>query len=556
MNRLHLAVSVIMHLGIVLLLSLCGCLNQANPCHPDVPAGRIKGWVSSGGLTLDTRVEIKRVNDDDSDSHVSRYDVRPSLGGYYYQDLPAGRYIVSLRASGASYDYYHADAGLTHSRADCDTVTIIGSRPTLEINFVLGDFVLQADLANELNDTRCEITLHRRVDDKHYDFIQGFSHRKYVNIANGHFITGFAGILPGEFRIELELKHETGSGWNYDSEHIYAPGTYDPAESTWFNVSADSITRVECNLPPELARIEGRVTGACLEMGVIDSYRLPLVIAISPDSSVIRRQCVNFPDGGSFSFGYSLAGSAKLLVVQDGIRQWIGGETFAEATTYNFEQGQVISDIDLVQSGLAVSVNRSGHAIRYLELRFYDPDDLSPLFTYDSYSFGYSSLFGIPNLQPGSYLLNVTSHFWADNDWRPQWFDRATAPDEVQLITISTPGEIVPVAITLEPGGEISLNLEFDQEVSDSYRVVITSENGSGYWNIRENCQSGQRITFSGLPDGEFKICALQGDSGWDPATPIPDTAVWYPGTSDVDSATIFEIIDAWVIDDVVFEMP
>ena len=147
---------------------------------------------------------------------------------------------------------------------------------------------------------------------------------------------------------------------------------------------------------------------------------------------------------------------AKILVSHGGIEQWIGGPGFEEATVFDLQNGQVISDIDLVQCGLRLDVASDKSLNFNSVVQVYDSSDLTLVGTFDLPG-STEYVEGIPNLWPGDFLLYFTPGLYerGSTTWRPQWFDRSPDPDQSQVITLGFPGDIALLDVHLEKGGTV-----------------------------------------------------------------------------------------------------
>ncbi len=541
MKRYRVVFPVCLLLVMTLIAIISGCENTADPFHPVVPAGSIQGQVNTGGLPVEAVIVAKRIMEDVRST--SAFETSPAEDGHYSVDVPAGRYIISVQINRGQY-YFYTASGLSYGQLPADTLMVDAYVSPVEIDFDLGGMALTVDLSDQLDGETGTAILHLR-DAVDTGYGQSYVDYGSTEIEDGHLDIQIPGILPGEYQVEIVLGsriYKCGNHPPYDGEHFWMPDTRDQSNSPWYEILADSVLTLSSEVATEPARIEGRITGAWQEMGLASGPDLSI---FSPDSAkVIGGRRVE--DDGSFAIDLYIPGPVKLQVTQNGIRQWIGGPTFDQATVYTLQAGQTISDIELVQSGIHFFVDAPILPVREADFYFYDPTDLTLIATART-SISLKSHIGFPNLWPGDYLIYITplEYRLGSSSWKPQWFDRATEAEQAQMISIASVGEIVPVDLTLELGGVISGIVEQGDEPAQQYYVLITPADETNCWAYDITYLPSREFTFHGLPDGDYKVGALSYGQGWN-YTSVPETGVvWYPATSDWDSAGILEIRDA-----------
>ncbi|MBC8425749.1 hypothetical protein H8E07_16665 [bacterium] len=547
MTRIGLTALPLLLLAAAVLVFLGGCDDPTAPCEPEVPAGRILGYVRTGGLPMEAVISAERI----IVGTEATYEAEPDDTGFYILDLPAGIYTVSLNIGGYRY-YDYAIPDLGYGQVPPDTVRIDHDHSPFVIDFDLGGLTMQVDLSDRLDGERGEVVIHRRDDSD-----PGW--RSYVNIeskeiVDGHFEIQIPGILPGDYQVEIILgRRQYMCYCPYDGEHIWMPGTNDPAESPWYEIAADSVVDLTCELAADPARIEGRVIGAWQDMGLRDG---PEISLSTPDSLRVMGLRRILEDDGSFSIDLHLPGPVKLQVSQNGVGQWVGGPGFDEATVFDLQSGQTISDIEFVQSGLRLDIGASSMPSTYTEFHFYDPLDLSLVSVADIEFFG-GEYISIPNLWPGDYLMYVTPAEWQVLEawWIPQWFDRADAPEQAQIISIESE-EITTLELVLEQGGTIGGTFERTTDPEQSFYVVVTPADENLCVRYDYVFASNSDYSISGLVDGDYKVGAYPIGQGWSRYDPLPEGTIWYPGTLDRESASVVEILDGGTVAGVDFVIP
>ena len=536
MSRFWISI-LLLEMGLFLVCG--GCDDPVDLCDPGVPAGQIHGRVLTGGLPIDAEIIAKRIIEDRGAGSI--FVTEPDDGGYYHLDLPFGRYRVKLKIDwrGAAYDYTASGPG--YGNVPPDTVVVDGPGSPMKINFDLGGMSLRLDLSETLNGVMGEVILHRREETDPTRWPTYLSGGQ-AEITDGCLEVGIGGVLPGEYQVQIEL----GTG-----ETFWVPGTRNQAESPWYEVGVDSIVTVEAGIEAKAARIEGRIAGAWLEMGLSGRPVLSMVNLDSIPVSMPRHT----ENDGSFGFDIFLPGSVKLQVTQEKISQWIGGPSFDEATVYELQAGQTITDVELIQSGIHFFVETSEEFPGFADFRLYDPVSMNLLVRTNSLSVG-SAHVAIPNLWPGNFLVHVSSEEWrvGKTNWRPQWFDRAPEAGQARTITITTAGEIVGLDLVLELGGVISGRVERENGLPMFPHMVITPAEEFSLWGSNYFYDLSGEYDFRGLPDGYYRVGVRPGGLDWE--DPLPPGITWYPGTLDWDAADVVEIRDASVVTGVDFLFP
>ena len=426
----------------------CAGCEDDSTCRPEVSAGRIEGYALAGGRALDGVIAAIPIIDGAAVDSV--FETVPDSRGFYTLDLPRGRYVVKLRVHGGyRWEYDYSMDGLGYGQIAPDTLRVDEEHSPRRIDFELGRMEVQLDLADVLDDEMGEVVLHRRETPdtgQWRTFVDGGSN----SIMNGRLFVQIEGILPGEYRVEFVLgRRYYLCDCPYDGEHLWMPGIRDPENSPWYEIGTTESLILTAGIAAAPARIEGRIVGAWQEMGVTT---LPAVSIVGTDSvPIVGGRSVE--DDGTFCIDVLLPGSVKLAVTQEGICQWFGGASFAEAETYTLELGETISDVELVQCGLRVQLTGPRLLVLGEEYRLYDPVDLSLLATAMPQNTADHDI-ALPNLWPGEYLLYVTPNSLdlGSTDWQPQWYDRARAPEAARVISIGSVGEIVSIEVALEMG--------------------------------------------------------------------------------------------------------
>ena len=536
-----LAGSLFLLWGAAILMVWSGCDDPVDLCGPQLPTSRVQGRIGSAGLTAEAHVTAELIVEG-NDSRAE-FKAGPDEAGFYSLDLPAGRYIFRLEIEKGRYVY--SESGLENGWASPDTVLVGAGIPTPEINFILGGVTLEFDLPDYLHGLYGEVVLHRRDFDEW--LVGALVRRGAAEIVTGKFEVEIAGVLPGEYQISVVLGCQNSwCGGVHGGEQFWMPGIHDPAESPWYRVAPDSVLSLSGAFTGEPARIEGRVSGAWLDMGIRDEPELSIV---TEDSlQVLRRLRVD--QEGGFSADFLVPGRVKLLVSQTGIDYWIGGPGFEDATVFTLEPGRTIAGIEHDQCGIHLVVDETGVPFRNGDVLIYNPTDLSLVATLNYWNDSDRHI-AVPNLWPGEFLVHIDQKSWTrgSEEWRPQWFDRAATADQAQPVLLVTPGQVARLNLELEPGGKISGLIVDEEGATIHFRVLVYQVGQDSHWGD----QSAWDFSFDlmGLPDGDYVIGARATSIGWD-----SEEIVWHPGTLDRQEAQIIEIRDASVIENVDIVIP
>ena len=461
MKRIAVSVAMLPLLFCSLLLAVGGCEDDG-VCRPAVPAGRIEGTVLTAGVPLDAEVAAVQVAGG-AETGFS-YRTEPDPAGAYGFDLPAGTYIVKLRKNHGRFEYAYRAAGHDLPDTPPDTLLVDAAHSPKGIDFVLGNVDLRLEFSDHFDGDWARVFLHRSgvIDPSAWRTCE---ERESGWIESGSLDVLIPGILPGEFLIEVALVCRDCE------EHFWLPGVWDPSAAPSFSVIADSTVSLNFAVASEPAWIAGRIGGAWLEMGMDE--RPELSVVTSDSLAIVSKFRVG--DDGRFAVPLHLPAQVKLRVVQNSVERWIGGPGFAEADIFTREPGTTAPEIDLAQSGLSLAVECPDGGAGYLDFEFYDPVDLS-LVAKTRGDTQHANRIGIPNLWPGDYLMHVyPAAMVGKTAWRPQWYDRAAEAGEARLISIASAGEIVPLDLILEAGGEIHGSLVRQPGDEKCYKIIVTT---------------------------------------------------------------------------------
>jgi hypothetical protein len=309
------------------------------------------------------------------------------------------------------------------------------------------------------------------------------------------------------------------------------------------------VTTVVWTSAAEPARIEGRIGGAWLAMGL----DRPFVSAFTPDSIPLVRGFAVI-ENGDFSFDLVVPRPLKIQVDQGGgLRTWIGGPGFAEATVFDPAPGETIAGIELLQCGLRLDQHWGDKISFWPSIRLYDAVDMRELYASNGFV-GPEQLAGIPNLWPGDYLLHFApgENYRGRSPWLAQWYDRTTDAAAARVVTIADWGEVVRVEVLFDRGGVMEGRLQVAESGRVDRQIVVTPADDPVPWGRIFALDGATEFVVRGLPDGDFRLGVLPQESGWNFGAPAPEGTVWWPGTTDWASAGMIAITGSGTVEGLV----
>jgi hypothetical protein len=531
-------------LGILLLalIAASACTDEkAAPCRPEVAGGRIRGTVRLGhqpiaGLVRATRIPAKGQNE-------AVIDISPdSATGGYEMDVPAGRYVVAYARQNWGGQYYEfSAAGMRYGDLPPDTLVVNDPLHPLIVDFNLATIRVHLDLVTELDGEYAYVVIHPKGR------TSPSTYRTFVNSGNSRIVNGEAdieiwGILPGESKVEIDLARRDYMCYcPWDGEHFWIPGTRDSTQTPWIPIGVGQAVDVSGAIQPDPARIEGEIVGAWLRAGSVSA---PTVTLLGADSTLVMGEHA-VGEGGAFGLNVYLPEPVKILVRQEGISQWIGGASFRTAPAFPLTRGQTTSGARLVGCGLQLDATNSAVAFGSsdVRVRLFDAESLAPIASWSPQTIPPGAILRICNLRPGAYRVQLDVAYRFDNDWLPQWYDRAHRPEDAQIIRIAQEGDLVTLPIVLERGGRIAGVVHDTPESSSEFYVYVTRSDDPMIWS-RGWAWPEHEFSFTGLPDGDWKVGVRRMSEPLEVPDVPPSGTVWFPSTTDWATAGVIEIRD------------
>jgi hypothetical protein len=226
------------------------------------------------------------------------------------------------------------------------------------------------------------------------------------------------------------------------------------------------------------------------------------------------------------------------------------------------EAGQMAPRIEFVESGLVVDIHDPSYE-RYDDalIQLFDPQELTLVRELETRAQSAGTVFTLPNLDPGTYLLRILPRRFLTQGWIGQWYDGAQAPSEATPVIIPENGGIARVRMDLQEGGYVSGMLTFPQSLpfydAVFYLTRADEPEPVGVLGPEGTHVIGTRsYRLSGLPAGRYRLGVLplgSGHGAW-PQQP-PSNVIWYPGTTSWDEAAVLEVIPPEEISGIDFEL-
>ncbi len=511
-------------------LLLAGCDSELSICTPDLPVTRLTGMVRTGGDPSLCTIEARGVDLPEGISRLIRG--QPGPDGSYALDVPPGRFTLHLDVPADNGRYVYTATGPSYYPTPPDTLTV-ESGQIGNLDFELGALRLEVTLPDDSRDgTWAKFILHRQGQDGS-PWDEDFQCWATERIISESATLVAEGVLPGGYQVELLLENP---GSYLRGEHIWLPDADGPDQAAWYTVVAGSRVDLTYTTGTPPVFLAGRIGGAWLEMGLEEAPNLSVMGA---DSLLVVDDDGLVADDGSYALTIYRPRPVKLLVTQNGMSRYIGGPDFDTATVYDLAPGDTITGIDLTTSAITLDASASSPAnFPYPDFELYTADATTLLGTFVGTLYN-EVIFPLPNLWPGDFLLKITPHhgYRGYSPWLTQWYPGTTVVDQAERITITTSGEILPLSMTLVEGGSISGRIVGDQ-VPFSYRYVrVTTANSPDQWGAVSAWNPDFAFSVLGLPDGGYRV----GQASSRNAT----ETIWYPGTTDWDTAEIITIENA-----------
>lgn len=534
--------------AVLLATLLAGCTDSGKeaPCAPCCQIGIIEGEVLGPGGPL--MAVVWAWGYAPGSTLYRKFEGSTDADGRFRLEVPPGAYLLNCYETAPvdgsfteSMDAHYSASGLRSDEALADTLRITPTGETVRADFRFGRVDLRALVPASLAGKRAIFELQNE---------RGHAYPCEAGWQENAAVCAFTSCIPGRYTVRLRVMADE---WGL-------PPLLDEPWPDTVTVLAGHAAIPDLPLAQSPARLSGRVFGSWQAMGL---YR-PEISLYDADSTLLLSRTVDAD--GSYSVASYLPRKVRIMVrvpLEDpssdivmacaqiyGVARWIGGPSFREATEFDLVPGTEISGADLEESGILLSLG--GSDLRNLNgVRITVMEPGGRVVGSNTYVLIMSHLVRFPNLSPGTYVIRIDPHPPLDCGWRSQWFDQGHTPESATPVTLSRPGEVVHLSVTLEKGGSISGRVRFpagrdpQRELVRLWDADTRTCLGTTFW-LEEVGDFAAR----GLGDGRYKIgvqslAEVSGYAGCGGCPPDPQTGVtWYPGTSAWDQATPIEIRD------------
>lgn len=318
--------------------------------------------------------------------------------------------------------------------------------------------------------------------------------------------------------------------WGDDS--FWYPHEPERAGAGVVQVRAGEQTELPVDLPPP-GQLRGHVLGSWQSMRLDQP---PTIYAVGPDSTG-SLALAEIGSDGRFAFDVLVPRDLRLRVLMDGRPRWVGAWGFREATVFHVRPSQVLDAPNYVESGLRikfVSPVESQDEFVFMRVRLVRPD--GRLVASISRDLSIARHLDLPNLDAGTYHIELRQARPFRDDWVGQWYDGA------ESLAVSTP-------VTLDQAGE-AREIVFRPTRGARIPLRIRAAGGRTYEDARiylnDADRLGDRESTVLLADADSTIWVRGIPTGrWYIGTEAPvGPPIWYPGTRVLLEAKAIEVKD------------
>jgi DNA gyrase inhibitor GyrI len=468
----------------ILLLFCLGCGNDNSTPTGSSANGSLEGFCTVAGEPASVFVAARTLPYSPADT-ISKV-CRADSTGWYSMELQAGTYGLYVSNETCSI-FSHAPIDTVHITTEPVSHNL--SRTRFSAEFEFPEFMTGQEI-------RCRL--------------EGFNqYYQGSTIEDGTAAFLFPVVNPGNYNFWIKV----------DSVQYWHPGSFDANAAEPLLLTGDSEFSY-FKAYRQFSLISGTLGGGW------DPTRFDraLITAFNSDSIAVGA-CVADSDG-SYRLSLFEAQPIKIVSSVEGMENWDGGDSFAEASIVNVPAGQHMSGLFLGGSSIECQLNppenmfvRSGYTKVVDDSgREYPPIQISG--TYAT----------IPNLNPGSYKLYVYGYH-SFSDWAPTWYQNQLSFENAELITV---GELesASVSMTLVPGGKIAGNLIRHSDDSSEEWILSIYPDLDHNTDRARFVQQDLSYELTGLGAGDYRLALeYENEEMW-----------WYPGTSILDSATVITL--------------
>ena len=530
---------------VVLLVSAC---SDTGPILPKSPAGGgfdVSGRVTACGSPLLAQISAIATMDDHRGDMV--YECRSDASGSYSMPLAPGRYL--LRASVDTgllrgMAGYYAAGGLALAPAQADTLTVRGDGTETKADFRFGALHLRLHFPSTPVIDRVTLTV--------VPWRDAMAGRTWGSASSeipvGSSLADVADlpIPPGTWAIRVQ---NASLG-----ERIWLPGTWNAAEAESIVVTENLSVDREYFLDSGVSVLRGSVVGSWQTIGSSS----PRISAFTDDSTDVSDLTAG--SDGTFRMPFYSVRRVRLRVSIGSSTRWFGADSWAGATVFALTPGQETVVPPVVESGLLVRLEGEGASQVYDPiLTFVDDAGQAPAPARCS---KIGDAFPVSNLLPGTYRIHIRPAYAGYEGWVAQWFDGASDLASSTPVVVPGGGVLVSLAVTLNPGGELSGHAFRDPPGTMDYgsSVFVTPADADSLWGCSGISAIDGTFHLRGLPPGAYKIGAAAEESG-NPScgssfTPSENPHVTWFGGASWASATVVTIEGHETVDGIEIQLP
>ena len=540
------------------LLLGCGDAGREPTCVPCGQTGWIEGQVLSAGSPFGTSVRATGLQA--GSIFPLQFERFTDADGNYRLQVPVGTYLLacsdaaptawsSTWLSGA----YYSSHGLQTEAAQADTLHVSAAGEPLRADFHFGRVRVQTLVSAAFAGQRARFVLRGR---------RGLTGEAEAEWQGNQASSTFASCLPGRYLVGLVAR---SGAWPFTPL----------LEELWpdsITVGTDTAETHDLPLAESPASLTGHVRGSWQAMGCY----APEVSLFSMDSTLVVSRTADAE--GSFSFTTHVPRQVRVRVriplkdpssdVVDvcaeiyGMPRWIGGPTFSEATVFELVPGETIPGVDLEESGVLFTLD-GDVSPRWDGARIMVMDAEGRLVGTNSYLLNRSHLVGLPNLPPGTYRFRFEPYPPLTQGWQAQWYDHGISLESATPVTVSRPGEVVPLRVSLKKGGSVSGRVRFPGgRIVPRQTVHVWDADTRSCLGLVEWLDETGSFQAQGLVDGHYKI-GVQispepgGSTGCGDCPPTPPARIlWYPGTTEWEMAARIGVQDHADVTGITIDLP
>jgi hypothetical protein len=407
------------------------------PVGPDCPRTGVGGVVTVAGRPADADLRVRLAVPDDWSYRWN--EAKTNDEGRFFLPLPPGRYLVFATGGDLSGEAGWSIHGPAIYPDRPDTLVVEEDRETFA-NFRFGLARLAITVPESMQDRSGALQFYRWPVTRSRRFLVG-----RASIPHGSGVQEVTAALPvGAYAVRFATYSFSDETW--------MPGTPLP-EGADSIVVPDGESELRAWTPcPGVATLRGSVHGSWETM-VGDYWYRPQVEVFTEDSLQLSETGVEAD--GSFVFQFLQARRVRLLVRVGQVNRWMGGERFADVTSFAVIPNEETQVPPFRESGLIVRLLPPTPWSKVLpKVTLLDAGGRSCAWTWIR---GHADAVMVPNLAGGTYRLRVEPRVPSEADWLGQWYDGADSAAAATPVLVPTDGGVATITVLLRarPGDKL-----------------------------------------------------------------------------------------------------